>query len=56
VSVIAVAQEDTVTAQDYLARYEGIPFERLEDGGFVLGDPAAPITIVEFADFLCSHC
>lgn len=56
VSGVAVAQEDTVTAQDYLTRYEGIPFERLEDGGFVLGDPAAPITIVEFADFLCSHC
>ena len=24
--------------------------------GFVLGDPAAPITIVAFEDFLCSHC
>jgi protein-disulfide isomerase len=28
----------------------------LDDGGFVLGSPDAPITIVEFADFLCSHC
>jgi len=56
VSMAVTAQEDTVTALDYLARYEGLPFERLEDGGFVLGDPAAPITIVEFADFLCPHC
>ena len=29
---------------------------RAEDGGFVLGDPNAPITIVEFADFACPHC
>lgn len=29
---------------------------RLSDGGHVLGDPDAPITIVEFADYLCSHC
>jgi len=36
--------------------YAGIAQERLEDGGFVLGDPDAPITIVAFEDFLCSHC
>jgi protein-disulfide isomerase len=29
---------------------------RLDDGGYLLGDPSAPITIVEFADFLCGHC
>lgn len=32
------------------------PQDRLEDGGFVVGDPDAPITIVEFADWACSHC
>jgi protein-disulfide isomerase len=36
--------------------YDGIPQERLPDGGFVLGDPEAPVTIVEFADFACPHC
>jgi protein-disulfide isomerase len=30
--------------------------ERMPDGGFVLGNPDAPITIVEFADFLCPFC
>ena len=30
--------------------------ERLEDGGFIAGDPDAPITIVFFADALCPHC
>ncbi|MFN8375160.1 MAG: thioredoxin domain-containing protein [Anaerolineae bacterium] len=36
--------------------YSSIHTERLADGGFILGDPNAPITIVEFADFLCPHC
>jgi protein-disulfide isomerase len=32
------------------------PQSRLEDGGFVVGDPDAPITIVEFSDWACPHC
>lgn len=36
--------------------YSQIPQARQTDGGFVLGDPGAPITIVAFEDFLCSHC
>lgn len=36
--------------------YDDIPQQRLEDGGFVLGDPNTRITIVEFADFYCPHC
>lgn len=33
-----------------------IPQSRGSDGAFVLGNPNAPITIIEFADFACSHC
>ncbi len=36
--------------------YSKIPQARQEDGGFVLGDPNAPITVVAFEDFLCGHC
>lgn len=36
--------------------YDGIPMSRQPDGGFVLGDPEAPVTVVEFADFACPHC
>ncbi|MCS6834633.1 MAG: DsbA family protein [Anaerolineae bacterium] len=36
--------------------YSDMPQERLADGGFVVGDPNAPVTIVVFEDFLCGHC
>ncbi len=36
--------------------YSSITTVRMDDGAFVMGDPNAPITIVEFADFLCGHC
>jgi protein-disulfide isomerase len=36
--------------------YEGLPMSRLPDGGFVLGNPDAKVTIVEFADYACTHC
>ncbi len=36
--------------------YVDIPQGRQDDGGFVLGNADAPITIVAFEDFLCSHC
>jgi protein-disulfide isomerase len=36
--------------------YASIPQSRTSDGGFVLGDPNAPITIIEFADWACPHC
>ncbi len=37
-------------------RYAGIRTWRRADGGFVLGEPDAPVTIVAFEDFLCPHC
>ena len=37
-------------------RYAGLKAFRVADGGFVLGDPQAPISIVAFEDFLCPHC
>ncbi|GAB1421282.1 hypothetical protein MASR2M15_14370 [Anaerolineales bacterium] len=36
--------------------YSQIPQQRLEDGGYVLGNPEAYITIVAFEDFMCPHC
>src|SRR5690606_3161075 len=33
-----------------------VSFSRGEDGAFIMGDPDAPITLIEFTDFACPHC
>lgn len=53
VAVILISSNSTSAAG---RDYSNIPQSRTEDGGFVLGNPDAPITIVEFADFTCPHC
>jgi len=53
VFIIISSQSSLSTAS---VDYSEIPQERLADGGFVLGDPDAPITVVAFEDFLCPHC
>lgn len=46
---IGMAQEDS-------SIYADIPQSRGEDGAFILGAPEAPVTVIEFADYLCPHC
>lgn len=47
------AQTDNgVTVDDF----SKMPQQRLADGGFVVGNEAAPITIIEFEDYACPHC
>ncbi|GAB4510133.1 MAG: hypothetical protein OHK0046_06360 [Anaerolineae bacterium] len=48
--------DDTETEIPYAGLYEDIPQSRTEDGAFVIGEPDAPVTVIEFADFLCPHC
>ncbi len=39
-----------------VGQYADLPQSRLADGGFVIGNPDAPVTIIEFADYACAHC
>ncbi len=38
------------------AFFSDIPYERLDDGGYVIGNPDARVTIVEFFDWYCPAC
>lgn len=54
IDTLAAGADDSTaeSAPDLLS----LPSERLDDGGFIIGDPAAPITIVEFGDYTCPFC
>lgn len=39
-----------------LKQYDNIPQSRLADGGFVIGNTNAPVTLVEFVDYACPVC
>lgn len=36
--------------------YLSMIYSRTDDGGYVIGDPDAPVTIVYFSDYACPHC
>lgn len=54
VLVVAIAISGNANASSI--DYSALNPSRNADGAFVIGDPNAPITLVEFADFGCPHC
>ena len=56
VALIFVALSSQSPVSESAKDYSAIAQNRQADGGFVLGDPNAPITVVAFEDFLCGHC
>ena len=56
VAVVVILLSSQSSFSSVSVDYSTIPQERQPDGGFVLGDPDAPITVVAFEDFLCPHC
>lgn len=55
-AVALILLSQTSSQQVNTGKYAGLQETRLPDGGFMVGAPDAPITIVEFADFACGHC
>ncbi|MBC8170504.1 MAG: thioredoxin domain-containing protein [Anaerolineae bacterium] len=53
--LVIIVSGNSGTAADP-QRFAGIPQSRTADGGFVVGNPDAPITLVEFADYKCPAC
>ena len=56
IAVIFVVLSSQSSFSEVTSDYSAIPQGRQADGGFVLGDPDAPITVVAFEDFLCPAC
>ena len=54
--VNAIRPQSTEPVTIRFGDYAGLQTYRSDDGGFVLGDPDAPLTIAAFEDFFCPHC
>ncbi len=56
VALVVILLSSQSAVGELATDYSAISQERQDDGGFVLGSPDAPITVVAFEDFLCGHC
>ncbi|MAS36179.1 MAG: hypothetical protein CL610_19395 [Anaerolineaceae bacterium] len=54
--VIANLPTEATIDEETIAHYEGIETSFTEEGFAVLGDPEAPVKVVEYASFDCPHC
>ncbi|MCA9905399.1 MAG: thioredoxin domain-containing protein [Anaerolineae bacterium] len=53
---VVSGQIAATTAPESSIDYTTLTYARAEDGGYIIGDPDAPITIVYFSDYACPHC
>ncbi|MEO8395631.1 MAG: thioredoxin domain-containing protein [Chloroflexota bacterium] len=52
----ATAEATMEIPQNISELFASLPQTRQPDGGFVVGQPDAPITVIEFIDYACPHC
>jgi protein-disulfide isomerase len=55
VALAAILTSNNTSTGDFHS-YDSLQQTRLSDGGYVIGNPGAPVTIVEFADYSCPAC
>src|SRR5262249_43482071 len=56
IALILISNNQTGGGNISASDFNSMPQQRLSDGGFVVGNPDAAVTIVEFADYACPHC
>lgn len=54
--LIANQPTEAVIPEDAVAKYDGLPQFTTEEGFPGLGDPNAPVTVIEYSSFDCPHC
>lgn len=54
--ILATQPAEAPVSQDSLARYEGLPQSKTEEGFPLIGSPDAPVKVVEYSSFDCPHC
>jgi protein-disulfide isomerase len=55
-TAVATAEADEERPASLSEAIDDLPQSRTEDGAYVLGDPDAPVTIIDFSDWACPHC
>ncbi len=55
-TVTPVTLVPTVTSEASENLYKGIPYGLTAEGAPMLGFPTAPVTLIDYSDFLCSAC
>lgn len=56
VAIVAIIISNNSIPKASTLTYAEVPKNRTSDGGFIIGSPDAPVTVIEFADFACPHC
>lgn len=54
--IIASQPAEAPVSEEVLARYDGLAQSKTTEGFPVLGDPNAPVKVVEYSSFDCPHC
>lgn len=56
IAIVAIAISSSSGLGSDINKFDNVQQSRTADGAFVLGNPDAPLTLIEFADWSCPAC